>query len=176
MTCGRLSFVPPARFVLIQAASLLTADPAAADVPGIAGIPSAVTLVDMAVPPDVVDYSESAHDMRPDAYPATLTLLIHAGAESPMAYLRNSETVMTSHFSDYQVDFLKKAAVADFQAAISQAAYQRHFKIYRLCCVRRLSHRLVISSLMTSAPETTAGWELLRRFAASVAVDRRRRG
>jgi len=176
MTCGRLSFVPPARFVLIEAASLLTADPAAADVPGIAGIPSAVTLVDMAVPPDVVDYSESAHDMRPDAYPATLPLLIHAGAESPMAYLRNSETVMTTHFCDYQVDFLKKAAVADFQAAISQAAYQRHFKIYRLCCVRRLSHRLVISSLMTSAPETTAGWELLRRFAASVAVDRRRRG
>jgi len=165
---GRLSFMPPEGFSVLEDASILGYKPGADHDSGDPGTPATVTLIGTAAHPGVPDYSESPSDMNPNAYPASITLSINEPGGSPMACLHSMERVMKSHFTGYEVHFFKNAKIGDLPAARSQSAYKSNFKIFRLNYAWHMNSQIVTACLTVSESSVRKGWNDLLAFAASI--------
>jgi len=165
---GRLSFELPEGFYVLEEASLLAPQNGADQDTDLLGIPITVTLMGTTAQPDVPDYSESASDMTPDAYPTSIALSLREPGEPPMAFLRNMEKVMKCYFTGYKIHFFENTRINDFSAARSQSAYQSNFKIYRLNYAWHTDHKLVTACLTVPESRVRDGWDTLRDFVLSV--------
>jgi hypothetical protein len=165
---GGLSFIPPMGFEVLEEASRFATRNGEDQDTGVPGTPITVTLIDRTAHPDVPDYSESAHDMNPAAYPASLTLSIKEQGDPPLVILRNMERVMKSYFEGYRIHFFQNERIGNHTAARSQSAYKSHFQIFRLNYAWHTNRRLAIACLTVTSSGVRAGWGSLRAFAISV--------
>ena len=167
---GSLSFTLPEGYSVLEEASLFAPRNGADQDTGVPGPPVTVTLVGTAAHPDVPDYSESASDMKPGAYPSSITLSIKEQGEPPMAFLHNMEKVMKSHFAGYKIHFIENAWIGEHPAARSQSTLESHFRIFRLNYAWHMKRELATACLTVTASGVKEGWSSLRDFAVSASI------
>jgi hypothetical protein len=133
-------------------------------------VPLCITLTRSGVHPGVPDFSESPDDMRPEAYPASISLttnmsMIHG---RPLEHLRRTEQVLQRYFNDFKIDFCKKDTVGEFAAARAQSSFATNFRLYRLNFAWLADQELATATMTVAESGTEKGWIDLRRFVDSI--------
>lgn len=108
-----------------------------------------------------------------DGLPASLTLVAVVGHDaSPLAYLRETETLLQRHFDELVVDFCEVDRVGPHDAARVQSSFVANLRLYRLVLAWVTTDGLLATAtLVVPEPETDRGWVILRSFAESVRVE-----
>lgn len=168
---GRCSFIAPEGFTLQeQASSSVNAvgDCGQARIEG--KPPLTMTLSSSNIHPDIPLYSERADDMKPEAYPVsiTLTTLPASDISDPLAYLQQSSKAFQAQPINYQQHFCRDEPFGDYPAACSQCSLQTNFKIFLLNFCWLIDHELVTVTITVSESGVEKGWADLRSFAGTV--------
>jgi len=168
---GGCSFIPPHGFFVQKEASLIHSESFGCEhAHDPATISVCITLTDSPAHPEMAEFSQSAKDMNPDAYPETITLTTFKALPgvSALNYLRRTDEVLKHHFNGFQIDFYKIDAVGVFTAACSQCSFLTNFRIYRFNFAWIINEVLVTSTMTVTESGVEKRWVDLRSFVESV--------
>ena len=134
--------------------------------------PLCLTLTSTTVHPEVPNFSESAEDMNPHAYPITLTLNTYVAhfAASALDYLHHAAEELEKHFTGFQTDFCQEDRVGEFLAARSQCSYVTNFRIFQLQFAWLAKAVLVTATMTVTESGVEKAWADLRTFVESVTI------
>lgn len=170
ITHGNYCFILPDDFVLFQPSTIAPEHTRSAC--GHGHTPLCLTLTKVISGNGTPEYPEYSNSYKLSNYPETIliTSLPKTATESPLAFLRNSDALLSHQFTGFKTDFHKTVESNKQDLAMSQSSFLTNFRIFRLCYAWFLNDDVLICTLTTHEQGIDNGWPVLERFVNSFAM------